>query len=413
LSPVAGSSSSRASPPLVISRVAASSNPSIGFIVAALGLGPWRHYVRVAGAGSSSDVPNERPIVSDPIRPLTIPEEAKKRLRIMFIAKHAKWAGGLHPEDGNHALYHVEVRNILEGLGLNLVLEDRYDALFDKPDVDFVFPLLNRGGFLNSEMMLPLLCTRHGIPFLGASPILRGMSDDKHLTKMAAAARDIPTAPWAIFRRGAPVEQSKCPVPPRDGEGDRAPLGGGGPVEDRWVIKPNASSASWGVQDAHDWAGVEAAIADIHSQGHDAIVEPFLNGSDVEVPVITDRRRAGDHADDAVRAGRSVPLRTYYEKRDLVDRARNIDWSIRRRDWMPIIAEHTRNMAEEFRPFDYGRFEFRLDREAGKVKFLEVNLNANLWSEKVYGRSAKAAGLTQEQLIETILCESLARHGLL
>ena len=92
-------------------------------------------------------------------------------------------------------------------------------------------------------MMLPLLCTRHGIPFLGASPILRGMSDDKHLTKMAAAARGIPTAPWAIYRRGAPVEQARCPA----GE--------------RMVIKPNASSASWGVQDAHDWAGVEAAIA--------------------------------------------------------------------------------------------------------------------------------------------------------
>jgi D-alanine-D-alanine ligase len=57
------------------------------------------------------------------------------------------------------------------------------------------------------------------------------------------AARGIPTAPWAIYRRGAPVEQARCPA----GE--------------RLVIKPNASSASWGVQDARDWAGVEAAVA--------------------------------------------------------------------------------------------------------------------------------------------------------
>ena len=74
------------------------------------------------------------------------------------------------PEDGNHALYHVETREILQALGLNLVLEDNYEALFEKPDVDFVFPLLNRGGFLNSEMMLPLLCTRLGLPYLGATP---------------------------------------------------------------------------------------------------------------------------------------------------------------------------------------------------------------------------------------------------
>jgi D-alanine-D-alanine ligase len=331
------------------------------------------------------------------IRPLVIPEEAKERLRILFVAKHALWDAGLHPEDGNHALYHVEVREILKGLGLKqLSLADRYDMLFEKPDVDLVFPLLNRGGFLNSEMMLPLLCTRHGLPFLGASPILRGMADDKHLTKMAARARGIPTAPWAIYRRGAPVTGEKCPS------------------AERLVIKPNASSASWGVQDATDWAGVAAAVADIHSQGHDAIVEPFLNGSDVEVPVITISGEPVVMPMMLFEQADPTHLRTYYEKRDLVDRASKyrlvpFDGA----DLMPTIADYTRMMADEFRPFDYGRFEFRVDLETGTVNFLEVNLQANLWSQKVYGRSAALAGLTQSQLIETILTESLARHGLL
>ncbi|HYJ31395.1 MAG TPA: phosphoribosylglycinamide synthetase [Allosphingosinicella sp.] len=331
------------------------------------------------------------------IRPLVIPQEAKERLRILFIAKHALWDAGLHPEDGNHALYHVEVREILKGLGFrHLSFADRYDLLFDRPDVDFIFPLLNRGGFLNSEMMAPLLCTRHGIPFLGASPILRGVADDKHLTKMAVHARGIPTAPWAIYRRGAPVTEEKCPA----GE--------------RLVIKPNASSASWGVQDAHDWAGVEAAVAGIHAEGHDAIVEPFLNGSDVEVPVIT------IHGEPVVmpmmlfEQADPTHLRTYYEKRDLVDRAQKyrlvpFDGA----DLMPAIADYTRRIADEFRPFDYGRFEFRVDLDKGEINFLEVNLQANLWSQKVYGRSAALAGLSQSQLIETILCESLERHGLL
>jgi len=331
------------------------------------------------------------------IRPLVIPEEARERLRILFIAKHALWDAGLHPEDGNHALYHVEVREILKGLGLkHLSLANRYDVLFERPEVDFVFPLLNRGGFLNSEMMLPLLCTRVGLPFLGASPILRGMADDKHLTKMAAQARGIPTAPWAIYRRGAPVTAEKCPA----GE--------------RLVIKPNASSASWGVQDSHDWAGVAAAVASIHAEGHDAIVEPFLNGSDVEVPVITINGEPVVMPMMLFEQADPTHLRTYYEKRDLVDRASKyrlvpFDGA----DLMPAIANYTRNMADEFRPFDYGRFEFRVDLETGAVNFLEVNLQANLWSQKVYGRSAELAGLSQAQLIETILAESLARHGLL
>jgi D-alanine-D-alanine ligase len=335
--------------------------------------------------------------VRDEIHPLSIPQEAKSRLRIMFIAKHAKWEGGLHPEDGNHALYHVEVREILKSLGLNLTLENRYEALFDKPEVDFVFPLLNRGGFLNSEMMLPLLCTRHGIPFLGASPILRGLGDDKHLSKLCAAARGIPTAPWAIYRRGAPIEPESCPA----GE--------------RLVIKPNASSASWGVQDAHDWAGVEAAIIDIQSQGHDAVVEPFLVGSDVEVPVITIDGEPAIMPMLMFEQADPSHLRTYWEKRDLVERAHKYQLVPFGSD-DPLygrIYELTREMLREFQPFDYGRYEFRVNRETGDVQFLEVNLNANLWSDKVYGRSAALAGWTQAQLIETILCESLRRQGLL
>jgi len=335
-------------------------------------------------------------VSTTPIQPRVIPAEAKERLRIMFIAKHAKWGGGLHPDDGNHALYHVETREVLQGLGLDLVLEDNYEALFERPDVDFVFPLLNRGGFLNSEMMLPLLCTRLGLPYLGATPILRGLADDKHLTKMACAARGVPTAPWTIYRRGAPVRQEDCPAGAR------------------LVIKPNASSASWGVQDAHDWAGVEAAVASIHSEGHDAIVEPFLNGSDVEVPVITIDGEPVVMPMMLFEQADPTHLRTYYEKRDLVERASKYELvPFDDANVMPRIAEMTRIMAEEFRPFDYGRFEFRYDAETGALNFLEVNLQANLWSQKVYGRSAVRAGLTQSQLIETILYEGLRRHGLL
>ena len=333
--------------------------------------------------------------VSDRIRPLKIDEATKERLRILFIAKHALWSGGLHPEDGNHAVYHVEVRTILEELGLNLTLADRFEVLFEKPDVDFVFPLLNRAGFFNSEMLGPLLCTRLGLPVLGASPILRGLSDDKHLAKRAAQTAGVPTAPWAIYRRGAPVLEAACP-----------------PAE-RWVIKPNASSASWGVHDATDWAGVRQAIAEIHDDRHDALVEPFIVGSDVEVPVIT----IGEPVilpKMIFRQADPAHLRTYYEKRDLVDRAGKYSLDpFEDKAMSERISEYTRLLYAEYRPFDYGRWEFRVNEQTGEIHFLEVNLNCNLWSEKVFGRAAKLAGLTQAELIETILADSLRRNGLM
>ena len=333
--------------------------------------------------------------MSDAIRPLKIDQATKERVRILFIAKHALWGGGLHPEDGNHALYHVEVRTILQELGLNLTLADKFEVLFERPDVDFVFPLLNRAGFFNSEMLCPLLCNRVGLPYVGASPILRGLSDDKHLAKRAAVVAGVPTAPWAIYRRGAPVLEAACP-----------------PAE-RWVIKPNNSSASWGVHDAFDWAGVRQAIGEIHEDNHDALVEPFLTGSDVEVPVIT----TGDPVilpKMIFRQADPEHLRTYYEKRDLVDRSAKY-WlnPFENQAMSGKISEYTRLLYAEYRPFDYGRFEFRVNEQTGEINFLELNLNCNLWSEKVFGRAAKLAGLTQAELIETILADSLRRNGLM
>lgn len=325
-----------------------------------------------------------------------IPAEARERLRILFIAKHVFWQGGLHHEDGNHAVYHREIRDVLLGLGLNLSLADSYEALFADPGCDFVFPLLNRGGFLNSEMLLPLLATRLDLPFLGASPILRGLSDDKHLSKLEAKARGISTAPWAIYRRGTPIDPAICPR------------------SQRLVIKPNASSASWGVRDAGDWASTFYAICEIHEDGHDAIVEPFLEGSDIEVPVITCGGMPTIMPMMLFEQADPSHLRTYSEKRDLVEREDKYRLvGFENQHFEPLIAEYTRCMAGTFFPFDYGRFEYRLNETTGEVNFLEVNLNCNLWSQKVFGKSAERMGWSHSELIETILCESLTRQGLL
>lgn len=327
------------------------------------------------------------------LRPTKLPGRLRDTQRLMFIAKHAKWTGGLHPDDGNHAVYHRETREILEGLGIPLLVADDYAALFERPEADFVFPLLNRGGFFNSEILLPLLCNRLGLPYVGASPIVRGLSDDKHLTKLEAAARGVPTAAWVLFRRGAPVDVARCPPAAR------------------WVIKPNNSSASWGIRDAHSRSEVAQAIAEVHALDHDALVEPFIDGSDVEVPVITIDGEPAMLPMMIFEQADPAHLRTYQEKRDLVDRSAK--YSLKLFDDAAMreqLLRYTRQIADVFRPFDYGRFEFRVDFATGEIRLLEVNLNCNLWSEKVFGRAAVVAGFSQADLIETIVAESMIRQ---
>ncbi len=332
------------------------------------------------------------------IEPLRIPDEAKERVRLLFMAKHVLWGGGMHPEDGNHAIYHHEVRTTLENLGLNLQLANTYKVLFDRPEVDFVFPLLNRGGFVNSEMLIPILCNMHRIPYLGAMPFLRGLGDDKSVSKLVATHAGVPTAPWFCFRRGAPVREANLPPSPKG----------------RWVIKPNASSASWGISDAFDWNGVTNAIADIHGQGHDAIVEPYLDGYDVQCAFITMRDEPIALPMLWYEREDTQKLWTYYEKRDLVQNTEKA--ALKRFDHpelAPRIEALARKFAQEFVPFDYGRIEFRVDLDAGEINFIEVNLNCNLWSEKVMAKAAAQAGFSHADLMETLLAESWRRNALI
>lgn len=337
------------------------------------------------------------------IEPIRISEEARQRVRLLFMAKHVLWGGGMHPEDGNHAIYHHEVRTTLESLGLNLRFADNYKALFERPEADFVFPLLNRGGFVNSEMLIPLLCNMHRIPYLGAMPFLRGLGDDKSASKLVAAHAGVPTAPWFCYRRGAPVREADLPPAPASG-------GGSG----RWVIKPNASSASWGISDAFDWPGIANAIAGIHGQGHDAIVEPYLDGYDIQCAFITMRDEPVALPMLWYEREDTQRLWTYYEKRDLVQNTEKA--ALKRFDhpeFAPRIEAMARKVAREFLPFDYGRIEFRLDLAKGDVNFIEINLNCNLWSEKVMAKAAAQAGFSHADLLETLLAESWRRNGLI
>jgi len=317
----------------------------------------------------------------------------KARLRVLFLAKHAKRGGRPHPEDGSHAIYHHEMLETLRAIGLNVVAADRYEDLFGHIDADFVIPLLNRGGFQNSEMLAPLLLARAGIPFLGASPIIRGLSDDKHLMKLAARARGVPCSDWTVFRRGA-AEQP-------------APL-----AADAFIVKPNASSASWGVRRCATWAEAEAHAAALNAQGHDAIAEPWIGTMDIAVPVIG---ASGPLLLPALgyEPQSSGGLRSYEEKRNLVQSVEDELLPIGDRKLAARLDEMVRRLLPELWPFDYGRFEFRYDSRTGELWFMEVNLSCNLWSKKTISRSARMIGLDHSALVETIVTHSLLRQGVI
>ncbi|MEL7188854.1 MAG: phosphoribosylglycinamide synthetase [Pseudomonadota bacterium] len=330
--------------------------------------------------------------LSPPISSARLTASDKSRIKLLFVAKHALSDGTPDAQDGDHAVYHCHVRDTLRELGFNLTVANSPDVLFEKPDMDFVFSLLNRAGFLNSEMLMPILCERHGLPYLGASPILRGVSDDKHMMKLVARSAGVQTADWALIRRF-----QKLALPQ------------GFPTENL-IVKPNASSGSWGVCHVQNEGELWAHVEKLHEEGHDAIIEPFLEGIDLELPVIAGPQEQllplmrFDYDPKAVRY--------YEEKRGLTDSNAQLA-----QETDPDIIAHVHKMTApliaELSPFDYGRFEFRLNTQTGAISFIEVNLQCNIWQPRVIGTSARIAGLEYPELLETILAYSMLRRGVI
>lgn len=325
---------------------------------------------------------------------LQIPPADKARLRVMFLAKHALSGGIPDAEDGTHAVYHHEMLTTLRQIGLDVTPSDSFDSIHARPDTDYVVSLLNRGGFVNSEMMGPLLLTRHGIPFLGAAPILRGLGDDKHLMKVVAQHLGVPVTPWLTVRRG----QGAVPEPAF--------------VWRRLVVKPNASSASWGVKVIDDWAEARAHADYILASGHDVIIEPYAPLIDVAVPVV------GGNGPWVLPVTGYFPdepgiVRSYQEKRGLIEANDDPLEQIRDRAVVARLEAYSAKLTKELWPFDYGRFEFRYDPATGDVRFMEVNLSCNLWPKKTISRAARSIGVGHAALVETIVAHSMLRQGLI
>lgn len=328
---------------------------------------------------------------------LRLSQAAKNRLNILYLAKWALGDGSPDVEDGTHATYHAELREILKDIGLNITPVNRYEDILAADNPDYVFTLLNRGGFQNSEMLGPLLCVKQGLPHLGASPIIRGLGDDKHLMKLATRAKGVITPDWKIYRRGG---------------GDVDPPSF---VDRRMIVKPNASSASWGIKRVTDWPEALEHVRYLWDHGHDVIVEDFIKGYELAIPVIGAN---GPWCIPIVKFNVPDPdaVRTYEQKRHLeADGGDSVTLSILEDDTLTKkIQEVCIKILPEVWPADYLRFEFKYHPETDTLNFIELNLSCNIWSKKATGFAFRQVfGRPHKDIIETFLCHSLLRQGVI
>lgn len=326
---------------------------------------------------------------------LSLSTDTKANLNLLFLAKWAEGDGSPQGADGTHAVYHAELRETLRSIGFRVEASGRMQRLFEPlDDVDFIVSFMNRFGFSGSEMLAPLLSRFHDKPFFGANPILRGLGDDKHLMKLAVRARGVKTPDWMILRRGTRM------ITEPDFSGTR------------FIVKPNASSASWGIKVTENWTEAKTHAEALLGDDHDVIIEDFIAGFEIALPVVGANGPwilPALHMDP----GNETTVRTYEQKRHLTGGADTVKLTvIEDKKLLRQLEEAALKILPEIWPHDFGRMEFKYDPATNTLNFIEINLSCNLWSKKASSVSARALGVTHEQFVETMIVHSLHRHGL-
>lgn len=166
----------------------------------------------------------------------------------------------------------TEVIPPLAADGAPLLQRDAEGNCSELGSVDVFFPLLH--GRFGEDGTLQGLFELSDTAFVGSGVFSSAASMDKHFTKSLMAQAGIPTCPWEL------VTETMWEIDRAEVEARIAGLGL--PV----FVKPARAGSSMGVSRVAEAADLEAALAGAFEHDSKVIVEPQVNGREVECAVL-------------------------------------------------------------------------------------------------------------------------------
>ncbi|MEP7242203.1 MAG: D-alanine--D-alanine ligase [Gammaproteobacteria bacterium] len=262
-----------------------------------------------------------------------------------------------------------------------------------KPDI--VFNLLEEfDGIVTYDQHVVAFLELLRQPYTGCNPRGLLLSRDKALSKQLLAFHRIPTPQFAVFRKGTKFRTPKKL---------RYPL----------FVKSTVEDASLGIAQAsvvEDATKLKERIEFVYEQvGSDALVEEFIEGRELYVGVLGNERLTrlpvwemvfGSMPDSqAAIATRKVKWdKKYQTKYGITTRAADELPA-------PVMARLDKLSRRIYRVLGLSgcaRMDFRVTAD-GQVFVLEANANPNLENEEDFAQSARAAGVSYDELLARLM----------
>ncbi len=254
-----------------------------------------------------------------------------------------------------------------------------------------VFNLLEEfDGIVTYDQHVVAFLELHRQPYTGCNPRGLMLSRDKVLCKQLLAYHRIPTPQFAVFPRG-----KRLHLPRRL----RFPM----------FVKSATEDASLGIAQAsvvEDAARLKERVEFIHEQtSSDALVEEYIEGREIYVAALGNQRLTTFPAWEMV-FGSAPTIATRKVKWDKRYQQKNGITTMAAKDLAPAVVEQlvrqTKRIYKALHLTGYARMDFRLGAD-GSLFVLEANANPNLSEDEDFADSARADGVSYDELLARIL----------
>lgn len=232
-----------------------------------------------------------------------------------------------------------------------------------------------------------------GIPYTGSGVMASSISIDKVMTKRVWLAEGLPTPKYVLLRRGAYNRERMMSIPDDLG----LPL----------IVKPAREGSSIGVAKVQGYSEMAAAVEQAAALDADILCEQFISGDEVTCPVLGSGD--GAHALPVIRI--VAPEGNYdYQNKYFTDDTQYLVPSGLPPEEERVIQQMVVKAYQVLGCRGWGRVDVMIDAATRKPYLLEINTSPGMTGHSLVPMSARAAGISYEELCVRLLAAAALEH---
>jgi D-alanine-D-alanine ligase len=256
-------------------------------------------------------------------------------------------------------------------------------------DADVVFPVLH-GTFGEDGTVQGLLETAD-LPYVGAGVLGSSLAMDKQKTKEIWKQTGLPVVEFVVVRDDSP--ESAAAVLRR--------------FEPPVFVKPVTAGSSVGVSKVRSRDQLQAAIAEALRYAAKVMVEPAVEGREIECAVL------GNERAEAFAPGEILPAHEFYSYEAKYIDPEGADLRLPA-DLPEAVSREIRELAvAAFRAVEcagMARVDFFLERGSNRILLNEINTIPGFTNISMYPKMCEASGVPYPELLDRLIQLAVERH---